>query len=65
MAMTYHSESSVLKHPVEVDRALRYAKEKMHDAIWDEDEETQKALQRQIDRLEILKSVGERYDVDH
>lgn len=37
---------------------------KLHDAVWDEDEELQKALRRQIDRLEMLKRMGELYDVN-
>jgi hypothetical protein len=49
----------------DIERELKYAKSKLHDAIFDEDEEAQAALKRQILRLEILRELGERYDVDH
>lgn len=49
----------------DIERELRYAKSKLNDAIWEENEEVQAALKRQILRLEILRELGERYDVDH
>lgn len=51
--------------PREIERDLRHAKDKLNDAIWSEDEEAQAALKRQILRLELLRELGERYDVDH
>ena len=55
------------KYPTvrEVERELKKARNQLNDAIWEEDEELKKALHRQILRLEILKELGERYDVDH
>ena len=49
----------------DIERELKYAKSKLNDAIWEENEEMQAALKRQILRLEILRELGERYDVDH
>lgn len=48
----------------DIERELKYAKSKLNDAIWEENEELQKALKRQILRLEMLRELGERYDVD-
>lgn len=48
-----------------IDVELKVARDKLHNAIWGEDEELQAALRRQIERLEFLKAMGERYDVDH
>lgn len=48
----------------DIERELKYAKSKLNDAVWEEDEELQKALKRQILRLEMLRELGERYDVD-
>ena len=49
----------------DIERELKYARSKLNDAIWEENEEVQAALKRQILRLEILRELGERYDVDH
>jgi len=54
-----------LREPREIERELKIARNKLHDAIWNEDEELKKALHRQILRLEMLRELGERYDVDH
>jgi hypothetical protein len=59
------AKTSLFAPPREVERELKFAKSKLHDAIFDEDEEAQAALKRQILRLEILRELGERYDVDH
>lgn len=49
----------------EIERELKKARNQLNDAIWEEDEELKKALHRQILRLELLKELNERYDVDH
>lgn len=51
--------------PRDVERELKKARSQLHDAIWCEDEELKGALLRQIKRLEFLKEMGERYDVDY
>jgi hypothetical protein len=63
--MATASPFSYSAQPRDIERELRKARDKLVDAIWDEDEEMQKALKRQILRLEMLKELGERYDVDH
>jgi len=50
--------------PREIERALKQARNKLQDAIWDDNKELTDALMREIKRLELLKEVGERYDVD-
>lgn len=62
MATTSPSSAPAVR---DIERELRYAKSQLHDAFWEENEEMQRALQRQIDRLEMLLSLGERYDIDH
>lgn len=54
------------KYPTvrEVERELKKARNQLNDALWDSNEELKEALLRQIKRLELLKEVGERYDVD-
>ena len=49
----------------EIERELRKARDKLQDAIWDENEELKNALHREIKRLESMKAVGELYDVDY
>lgn len=63
MSNSFHSVK--LKEPREIERELKIARNKLQDAIWDEDEELKKALHRQILRLEMLRELGERYEVDH
>ena len=60
------SLSNLPKYPTvrEVERELKKAINQLNDAIWNEDKELSDALMRQIKRLEALKEVGERYDVD-
>lgn len=48
----------------DIDLELINLKSKLHDAVWNEDEELQKALRRQIERLEMQKRMGELYDVN-
>jgi len=61
---TQSLSKAMMAIPRDVERELRHAKEKLNDAIWEEDEELQKALKRQILRLEMLRELGERYDLD-
>ena len=60
------SPSNLPKYPTvrEVERELRKARDQLNDALWDSNEELKEALLRQIKRLELLKEVGEKYDVD-
>ena len=60
------SLSSAFKiEATDIETELRRAKEKLNDAVWEENEELQKALKRQIIRLEVLKEIGERVDVNY
>lgn len=59
------SSLSKFPEPREIERELRKARNKLHEAIWEEDEELKGALLRQIKRLEFMMEVGERYDVDY
>jgi hypothetical protein len=63
--MATQSLSNAIPPVRDIERELRYAKSKLSDTIWEENEEVQAALKRQILRLEILRELGERYDVDH
>ena len=58
--------SNLPKYPTvrEVERELRKARDQLNDALWNSDEELKEALLRQIKRLELLKEVGEKYDVE-
>ena len=58
--------SSLPKYPTvrEVERELRKARDQLNDALWNSDDELKEALLRQIKRLELLKEVGEKYDVE-
>ena len=60
------SPSNLPKYPTvrEVERELRKARDQLNDALWDSNEELKEALLRQIKRLELLKEVGEKYDVE-
>ena len=64
MATTSLSRTSIFSQPREVERELKFAQSKLHDAIFDEDEEAIAALKRQVLRLEMLKELNERYDTD-
>ena len=48
---------------IEIDTSLRHAKRLLVDAEWNGDEEAEKSLRREIERLEMLKSYGETHDV--
>ena len=63
--MTSPSNYSDLLKTREIERELRKARDKLQDAIWDEDDELKNALHREIKRLESMKAVGELYDVDY
>ena len=75
--MTSPSNYPDLLKAREIERELRKARDKLQDAIWDEDEELKNALHREVKRLESMKAaalcelrrsdaaVGELYDVDY
>lgn len=58
----FHSHSELAKPVYEISSELRKARCKLQDAIWEEDEEAQAALRREIERLEIKISLGETYE---
>lgn len=58
------AKTSLFAPPREVERELKFAQSKLHDAIFDENEEAIAALKRQVLRLEMLKELNERYDTD-
>lgn len=58
--MTSHSE--LIKPNYEIHVELRKAQNKLQDAIWEENEELQQALKRQIQRLQVMKDLGEKYE---
>ena len=51
------------QYMIEIDTSLRHAKRLLVDAEWNGDEEAEKSLRREIERLEMLKSYGETHDV--
>ena len=57
-----HSHSELAKPVYEILAELKKARCKLQDAIWEEDEEAQAALRREIERLEIKISLGETYE---
>lgn len=58
--MTSHSD--LIKPSYEIHTELKKAQIKLQDAIWEEDEELQEALKRQISRLQVMKDLGEKYE---
>lgn len=48
---------------VEIDVALRRARKQLVDAEWTGDEDAEKALRREIERLETQKALGQTHDV--
>ena len=56
------SHSELIKPNYEIHVELKKAQSKLQDAIWDEDEELQEALKRQIKRLQVMKDLGEKYE---
>lgn len=62
--MATQSHSKPIYVARDIDLELINLKSKLHDAVWNEDEELQKALRRQIERLEMQKRMGELYDVN-
>lgn len=58
--MTSHSD--LIKPTYEIHVELKKAQSKLQDAIWEEDEELQEALKRQIARLQVMKDLSEKYE---
>lgn len=58
------SRSNPLYVARDIELELTNLKNKLHDAVWEENEELESALRRQVDRLEMLKRMGELYDVN-
>jgi hypothetical protein len=56
------SHSELIKPTCEIEVEIRRARAKLQDAIWDENEELQEALRREIDRLELKRSLGETHE---
>ena len=56
------SHSELIKPTCEIEVEIRRARSKLHDAIWNEDEELQKALRREIERLEMKRALGETHE---
>ncbi len=56
------SHSDLIKPTCEIEVEIRRARAKLQDAIWDEDEELQEALRREIKRLELKRSLGETHE---
>jgi hypothetical protein len=56
------SHSEIIKPTCEIEVEIRRARAKLQDAIWDENEELQEALRREIDRLELKRSLGETHE---
>jgi len=56
------SHSEIIKPTCEIEVEIRRARAKLQDAIWDEDDELQEALRREIDRLELKRSLGETHE---
>lgn len=56
------SNSELIKPTCEIEVEIRRARCRLQDAIWDEDEELQKALRREIERLEMKRSLGETHE---
>jgi len=48
---------------VAIDVALRRARRQLVDAEWTGDEDAEKALRREIERLETQKALGQTHDV--
>ncbi len=48
---------------VEIDVALRRARKQLVDAEWTGDEDAEKALRREIERLEAQRALGQTHDV--
>lgn len=62
--MATQSRSKPLYAARDIELELSNLKSRLHDAVWEENEELQGALRRQIERLEMLKNMGELYDVN-
>lgn len=58
------SRSNPLYAARDIELELANLRGRLHDAVWEENEELQGVLQRQIDRLEMQKRMGELYDVN-
>lgn len=56
------SHSELIKPVYEIEKEIRNAQSRLQDAVWDEDEELQNALKRQIERLQLKKSLGETHE---
>ena len=50
--------------PREIERALKQARNQLQDAIWEDNKELTDALMREINRLELQKSLNQTHDVD-
>ena len=61
-ATTYRSKPLYQARDIELE--LMQLRKKFDDAVWEENDELESALRRQIDRLEMLKRSGELYDVN-
>ena len=61
-ATTYRSKP--LYQARDIDLELMQLRKNLEDAVWEDNEELEKALRRQIDRLDMLKRTGELYDVN-
>jgi len=48
---------------IEIDVALRRARKQLVDAEWTGDEDAEKALRREIERLEDQRALGQTHDV--
>lgn len=59
------SPSRPLYQARDIELELSQLRKSLDDAVWENNEELESALRRQIDRLEMLKRAGELYDVDH
>jgi hypothetical protein len=58
------SRSNPLYQARDIELELSQLRKKLDDAVWEDNEELEKALRRQIERLEMLKRAGELYDVN-
>ena len=60
------SPSTLPKYPEprEIERALKQARNKLADILWDGDEELKAALVREIKRLELQKELNQTHDLD-
>jgi len=56
------SHSDLIAPTCEIATELRRIREKLHEAIWQEDEELIKALRREIERLELKRAIGETHE---